>query len=155
MRRIPHIPTNAEMDGDPVAREARDRTGFIAVVFATLLTGLYETRVTTSWPTFPGELLPFGADVFTESMLQWHRFLQDNPVFAVCGPFLRICRAMLLPSMTSHSLDDHVVDACRGVYDRTLAGVTADENDHKDVPKRSGSPEYFDFKQVMSIRSLR
>ncbi|KAF9462071.1 hypothetical protein BDZ94DRAFT_1262354 [Collybia nuda] len=84
-------------------------------------------RVATSWPTYPGELLPLGVDTFVESMLRWHLILQDNIIFAVCGSFILICRNTLLPSMISHSFAAHLVDACRDIFDYTLAVIITDD----------------------------
>jgi hypothetical protein len=75
-----------------------------------------------AWPTSPADLIPKGADVFVESMLRWRDILQDTIVFLFCSSVLRICRAILLPSLVSHAFADHLVRAGRGrrLFDRTI-----------------------------------
>lgn len=159
LRRMPLL-NGVDVEEDVDARKARDRTSFIIGVFKALLDGLHETRVTTvakreatTWPTFPGELLPFGADVFVESMLQWHQILQDNVVFAVCGSVIRICRTMLLPSMVSHSFCARMVDACRSIFDTTLAAITAENGGDMEHAKKERLADVF-FAQTDEINQF-
>ncbi|KAF8204627.1 hypothetical protein BJ912DRAFT_2935 [Pholiota molesta] len=80
--------------------------------------------ISRSWPCNPTDLIPYGADSFVESMLQWYRFVPDTIIFHITGLVLRICETLVIPSLVKYRFSHAVADSCRQLVDLTMADFT-------------------------------
>jgi hypothetical protein len=111
------------------------RCSFIINIFCALSTILRTSGLTSvakgtmqHWPLHATDLIPYGADNFVESMLQWHRFVPDTMIFQYTGLVLHLCVTSLIPSLVKYRFSHVVVESCRQLVDLTMADFTKDLN---------------------------
>ncbi|KAF9480714.1 hypothetical protein BDN70DRAFT_992508 [Pholiota conissans] len=121
------------MEEGDAGRFSPGRCAFIIDLFCVLSTVLHNSGVTSvakgtsrSWPIRPTDLIPNGADNLVENMLQWYRFVPDTIIFHVTGLVLRLCQALLIPSLIRYKFSHTVIQSCRQLVDITMADFAQD-----------------------------
>ncbi|KAJ7742946.1 hypothetical protein DFH07DRAFT_943235 [Mycena maculata] len=77
-----------------------------------------------SWPQTIVHLMPFGAEITVDAMVQWHRGLdQDMVVFALLAAMVPISRTLLMPDIAASALPALMVSSGRALFDRTYTSL--------------------------------
>ncbi|KAG6917355.1 hypothetical protein DXG01_002820 [Tephrocybe rancida] len=120
---------------------------FVLEILSLLLDALPSVGVKSvakglsTWPTSPTDLIPSGADAFVVSMIQWHGIIKDTAVFAMCGTVLRLCHLLVIPSLASHSIVGHLVEAGRALFDNYKPYLVSDD---RSSPEAQQAARFFD-----------